>query len=193
MINNSESASYEKCIQLLKEKGIKVVAFDMDQTAVSVHSRGRLRRDGLDSYLNQATHDFRNIVPELHKHGFGLSISTHSDEAEFGGDVQPESHILGSELAQALVDRHFEPAISSAFKIIAYNPRFHPDDSKEENKIKRCHIRKLLEHFKVLPKDIVFLDDVKEITEDCNQTCGVNAILVDAKQGFKISDLLENL
>ena len=134
--SNGNSGVYESCIQLLIDRGVKVVAFDMDQTAVSVHSRGKLRRDQLDDYLNKATNDFRNLVPQLHNQGFGLSIATHSDEAEFGGGVKPASHMLGSELARAVVERHFAPEVASAFHIIAYNPRVQSDGQRDENKIK---------------------------------------------------------
>jgi hypothetical protein len=78
--NNEEV--YLRCLDLLKSEGVKVVAFDMDQTAVSMHSRRRLRRgDPFDDFLGIVSKDFRNLVPLLHEHGFGLSIATHSDES----------------------------------------------------------------------------------------------------------------
>lgn len=184
---------FSQCLALLTQKGIKVVAFDMDQTAVSVHSRGKLKREDLNEFLGHATEDFKLLVPKLYQSGFGLSIATHSDEAEFGGSIQPESHILGSELARALVEKSFPPEIASVFCIIAYNPRARADDKQEDNKIKRYHIRKLVEHFKVLPEEIVFLDDTKNVVDDLNEKCGVKAFIVDPTKGFQISDLLNNI
>ncbi|CAB9501285.1 Inherit from apiNOG: P36-like protein [Seminavis robusta] len=184
----------QQCRNLLKAQGIKVVAFDMDQTAVSIHSRGRLRRgDPLENFLNKATEDFKKLVPFLHRDGFGLSIATHSDEAEFGILVKPETHILGSELARALISKYFPSEIVDSFFLVAYNPRARPDGHKEENKIKRYHIRKLIEHFQVEPHEILFLDDTKKVVEDLNKTCGVKAFLVDEKKGFELSDILDNL
>ena len=184
---------YQQCITRLKQKGIKLVSFDMDQTAVSIHSRGRLLRSELNDFLDKATVDFQKFVPALFRNGFFLSIATHSDEAEFGDSIKPETHILGSELARALVERHFPPDMASAFHIIAYNPRAREDGSKDENKIKRYHVRNLVERFDVSPNEIVFLDDTKNVVDDCINTCGVRAILVDATKGFQISDLLDNL
>lgn len=82
-------------IQVLRQRGFRVVAFDMDLTAVAMHSRGRLRRDKLNHYLEQATSDFVRLIPALFAEGFSLAIATHSDEAEFGNDVKRETHILG--------------------------------------------------------------------------------------------------
>lgn len=189
---NNQQESFHTCIKQLKSSGIKVVAFDMDQTAVSIHSRGKLQRDQLDGFLGHATEDFRTLVPLLHAEGLGLSIATHSDEAEFGPVVKPETHILGSELAGALVKRWFPPKIASSFFVVAYNPRVRPDGHLEENKIKRYHIRKLVDHFQAKPEEIVFLDDTKTVVDDLNQHCGVKAILVDAEKGFQIGDLLDN-
>jgi hypothetical protein len=207
MMNESQDASscisgdnhkkneqvYLRCIDLLKSKGIKVVAFDMDQTAVSMHSRGRLRRgDPLDDFLGKVSNDFRNLVPLLHEHGFGLSIATHSDEAEFGGLIKPETHILGSELASALIQRYFTSELVNTFFIVAYNPRARKDGNQEDNKLKRYHVRKLLQHFQVQPQEIVFFDDTPTVVNDCNR-CGLNAILVDANEGFQASDLLNSM
>ena len=79
----------DKCVALLQQHDIKVVSFDMDLTAVARHSRGRLKRgDDLKEYLSHATDAFQALVPALHQHGFHyLSIASHSDEAEFGGEV----------------------------------------------------------------------------------------------------------
>jgi hypothetical protein len=183
----------DECITLLKRHGIKVVTFDMDLTAVAMHSRGRLRRDELDEYLSHATQAFQALVPVLYKHGFKLSIATHSDEDEFGGKIQPATHILGKELATSLVQRWFSSEIASSFCILAYNPRVHPDDAPEDNKIKRYHVRKLREHFEVKPSEILFFDDTEAVVEDCRDTCGVLAFSVNPQCGFRLQDLINNM
>ena len=192
--NEFNDSDYSSCVARLIALGIRVVAFDMDQTAVSQHSRGRLKREDLNQYLDQATPDFLALVPLLYSRGLKLAIATHSDEAEFGGEVQPETHILGEELARALVQKHFSPQIASAFHLIAYNPRHHGSEGQQEsNRIKRYHMRKLIEYFQVLPHEVLFLDDTKGVVDDCIETCGVKTILVDAAKGFQINDLRDNL
>src|SRR3569832_1535605 len=87
MPTNDASDRIDQAIALLRQHSIKVVTFDMDQTAVAMHSRGRLSRTKLDHYLDLATPDFVQLIPRLHREGFGLCIATHSDEAEFGGFI----------------------------------------------------------------------------------------------------------
>jgi hypothetical protein len=181
------------CVALLKKNGIKIVAFDMDFTAVAEHSRGRLTRSNLDSYLSRTTSAFLELVPTLHDNEFGLAIATHSDEAEFGGPIQPETHILGEELATALVERHFDSTISSSFLIVAYNPRVHPEDDMEENKIKRFHIRKLRQHFRVEANEIIFFDDTFAVVTDCSKNLGVRAVHVNPDNGFCVEDMISYL
>jgi hypothetical protein len=174
---DQDNMSVDKCIDLLKSHKIKLIAFDMDQTAVAMHSRGKLRREELDEYIAKATPAFMKLVPALHAHKLYLAIATHSDEAEFGGEIQPETHILGKELATALVNQAFSEDIASSFFVVAYNPRWHAEGQKEENKIKRYHMKELQRHFEVEAKDILFLDDTPSVVEDCIQTCGVRTRL----------------
>jgi hypothetical protein len=185
--------SIEKCIDLLKSHDIKLIAFDMDQTAVAMHSRGKLRREELDDYVAKTTPAFKELVPALHAHGFYLAIATHSDEAEFREEIQPETHILGKELATALVNQLFSEEIASSFFVVAYNPRWHAEGQEEVNKIKRYHMKELQRHFEVKANDILFLDDTPSVVEDCIQTCGVRTIQIDPERAFQLSDLLENL
>jgi hypothetical protein len=183
----------KECISLLQTKNIQVCVFDMDYTAVVDHSWGRLRRDCMDVYLDRATPDFLALVPLLHEAGIGLAIATHSDAAEYSETVTPETHILGTALAQALVDRHFSTEIAEAFYIIAYNPRVRRV-TDERDLIKRHHMRMIFEHFSVQkPEGIVFFDDIEKTVRDCVDYCKVRAIQVDETVGFQFRDLLDNL
>jgi hypothetical protein len=161
----------------------------MDQTAVAVHSHGRLRREELKEYLSQTTKDFLSLVPALYHAGFQLSIATHSDEAEYSDKIRVESHILGDELARALLQQ-FEPQIASAFFIVAYNPRVR--SSREEDRIKRYHIRAIQQKFGVQASNILFFDDAMDVVADCREL-GVRTVRVDPKMAFRLSDLLEGL
>lgn len=185
--------SAQECVDLLKEKNIRVCVFDMDLTAVAAHSRGRLQRAKLNDYLNQATPDFLALVPLLcQQHEIGVAIATHSDEAEYSATVTPETHILGKDLAQALVRHHFTPQIADQFLIVAYNPRARKV-TDEKDLIKRYHMRQIQQQYKVPPEQIIFFDDLSKTVKDCNEYCKVRAIQVDEKVGFQFSDLLENL
>lgn len=188
-----------------------MVVFDMDLTAVSKHSRGRLERGTqLDDFLSFATVGFKTLVPELFKHGFYLAIATHSDETEFvtgrqASMIHPKTHILGKELAKKLIEKHFSDDIVSSFFIVAYNPRAHhqvevvveeEENNEEENnnKMKRYHFRQIRNHFcDVEPKEIIFFDDTEEIVRDCKEFCNINAFQVDQTFGFRLEDITKNL
>lgn len=80
--------------------------------------------------------------------------------------------------------------MAQAFFITAYNPRVRKA-TEENNLFKRHHMRLIQEHFdQVEPKNILFFDDVVNIVKDCNEYCGVRAVLVDERKGFQLSDLV---
>lgn len=191
-MTTADSAAVHDCITVLHSQNVRVCVFDMDLTAVAVHSRGCLRREDMEAYLQKATPDFLALVPYLHRAGIGLAVATHSDEAEYGGHVQPETHILGTELVRALLDYHFPKTIATAFFVVAYNPRVRkavdPNDL-----IKRHHMRQILKHFDTVPQELVFFDDIEAIVRDCCDYCHVRAIQVDATTGFQYKDILDNM
>jgi len=134
------------------------------------------------------------LVPALHRWGFRLAIATHSDEAEFGGPVGPETHILGSELANALLGECFDPEVASDFFVVAYNPRVRLKDGKDEkdkehNLLKRNHMRRIQQHFGVRADEILFFDDTPSVVKDCTETCGVRTVEVNPRIGFQLSDV----
>jgi beta-phosphoglucomutase-like phosphatase (HAD superfamily) len=94
-----------RCMELLKEHSIQLVVFDMDQTAVAAHSRGRLERSEpeFSTFLNHATPDFLSLIPRLFAANISMAIATHSDAAEYGVidvEVQLETHVLGEDWAR---------------------------------------------------------------------------------------------
>jgi hypothetical protein len=185
----------DEAVAKLRRHGVRIVAFDMDQTAVAMHSRGCLSRDerALGGFLDRASRDFVDLVPRLHQNGVGICIATHSDEAEYGRFVRPATHILGSELASALLSRYFEPEVADSCLVVAYNPRARgTEGTLEENRVKRYHVRRIRSHFGVTsPDQILLLDDLKEVVDDCRAYCGIHAVKVDARTGFRLQDLLE--
>lgn len=199
MSNPEKDADIQTCIQLLHEHSIRVIAFDMDQTAVAVHSRGRLQRtDLLHSFLAKVTRDFERLVPHLHAEGLHLAIATHSDEAEFktgrqAMEIDPATHILGRELAAALLRHCFSDDVATSFFIVAHNPRAHDQMKDPLNCIKRYHMREIQKYFSVKPREILFFDDTEEVVTDCVDHCGVRAILVDKEKGFEVADFIRGL
>lgn len=193
--------SIQTAIALLKQHSIRLVVFDMDQTAVAMHSRGQLRRTDLRDYLEHATPDFRQLVPALHQNGFFLAIATHSDAAEFSENkldqngclVQPETHILGEELVRALLLYHFPQEMANSFGIVAYHPRVHAMGDQPAHRFKRRHMTQLLQQFQVSPEHVLFFDDEPANVVDCNHTCHVKSVQVDSQHGFRLSDLLNAL
>ena len=63
------SRKADQIVQALKEKGVKCVAFDMDQTVVSRHSRGNLRRSKFEWFKGHVTEAFVELVPRLSSAG----------------------------------------------------------------------------------------------------------------------------
>ena len=188
------STPAEECVKRIQNHGIKVCVFDMDQTAVAMHSRGRMKRgNDLLVYMEKATDAFKTLVPLMHKDGIQLAIATHSDEQEYGCIVQPATHILGEELARAMLEHTFTAEVASTFFVVAYNPRVQGTKNDEQNKIKRFHFRKIMEHFEAKPEEILFFDDVKTVVDDCNDHIGIKAIQVDESVGFQYGDLLNGL
>jgi LmbE family N-acetylglucosaminyl deacetylase len=187
----------DEAAEALARLGVRVVAFDMDQTAVAMHSRGCLPRDprALGEYLDRATPDFVDLVPLLRRSGIGVCIATHSDEAEYGGLIRPSTHILGSELASALLDRCFDPKVAQSVLVVAYNPRARGrEGALEENRVKRYYVRQIRSHFGVsaaASDQILLLDDLKEVVDDCRSYCGIRAVQVDPRTGFRLQDVLE--
>jgi predicted HAD superfamily phosphohydrolase YqeG len=64
----------------LQSVGVKVVVFDMDQTLVSQHSRGQMRREGpaLAAFTDNVSRSFIVFSLRLHAAGFKLAVATHS-------------------------------------------------------------------------------------------------------------------
>jgi len=210
-INNqnrdNDKVMLEQCIEVLTAHSIRVVVFDMDLTAVAMHSRGCLPRCDLPLYLQKTTRDFQTLVPWLHQRGFFLAVATHSDEAEFetarqsadpdndgsllpNNPIHPDTHILGHELATRVVEHSFSADIAARFFIVAYNPRARGQTESPLNCLKRYHMREIQQRFGVTAPEILLFDDTPEIIMDCRHHCGVNAVLVNPEQGFRLSDLL---
>ena len=191
-MTTTQPVAVQDCIALLHSQNVRVCVFDMDLTAVAAHSQGCLLRSDMEVYLQKATPDFVALVPHLSATGFGLAVATHSDEAEYGGHVQPATHILGSELVRTLLDYHFPKPIANAIFVVAYNPRVRKV-ADPKDLIKRYHMRQILQHFDTAPEQVVFFDDIEATVRDCCDYSNVRAIQVDESVGFQCKDILDNM
>jgi hypothetical protein len=185
-----------KGVRLLKKHKIRVVVFDMDQTAIAAHSRGTLLRSNFKEFTSRATPAFLQLVMALYNEGsFQIAIATHSDEAEFQNgrhveEVHPLTHIMGFELAtQTLLDC-FSSEVAQSILVVSYNPRARGTMEDPESCVKRYHMRKIKNYFKASFEEMIFFDDTPEIVKDCIDNLGVKAVLVAADTGFQIEDLL---
>jgi hypothetical protein len=194
MINmTTQSDNDAAIIHLLHKHGIKVMIFDMDQTAVACHSQGCLLRSSLHGYLEQSTPAFRHLVPLLHRHGFPLAMATHSDSSEYTDTICPDTHIIGQELAKEVLMHNFDNEIVDSFCIVAYNPKCYADGGNDMNQVKRYHMRVIRNHYNVKCEEMLILDDTKEVIDDCRDHCHVHAVYVDGSVGLRGNDLLDYL
>lgn len=190
------TATMGEGLELLKKHRIRVVVFDMDQTAIAAHSRGTLLRSNVKQFASKATSAFLQLVAALYDDGsFQLAIATHSDEAQFKtgrhvNEINPSTHIMGFELATQMLQKCFPSEVAQSFFVVSYNPRARGTMEDQENCVKRYHMREIRNYFGASSKEIIFFDDTPEVVKDCLENCGVKAVLVDANKGFQIEDLL---
>lgn len=174
-------------VSALHSRGVRVVAFDMDHTITTVHSRSQLHRgEQLQHFISSASHDFALIVGALVEAGIELAVATHSDARDYRGHVQPATHVLGEELVQMLLDATV-PDHAAAFKVVAYNPQSHRDQ-RSENRHKRRHIREIAEHYMVPQHSVLLVDD--DPRNVWSAKGAFPAVQVDERSGVQCQALL---
>ena len=198
MMRPVKEADIEECLHLIRQNKITTVVFDMDQTAVAMHSRGSLARKDVPLFAGKATDGFLRLVPALHAAKIHLAIATHSDQAEYETgnhvhEIDRSTHILGQELATRLLEHCFSPHIASSFFIVAYNPKARGTKQDPLLCMKRFHMREIQKHYGVSSDQILFFDDTEPVVKDCQEYCGVPSVLVDARKGFQLRDLVRFL
>ena len=144
-------------------------------------------------YLDAATPTFRTLAPALHAAGINLAIATHSDEAEFGGAIQKATHILGDELAHAVLRHALPSEVADAFVVFAYNPRARGAEGlRPENLFKRRHLRQIAARCGgggLAYSELCFFDDDARNVRDCHELGVLNSVLVDGRRGLREEDV----
>ena len=131
----------EELVRALAALGVRVVVFDMDQTMVAMHCRGRLLRTDLANFASRATPDFVAAARALAAAGFKLAVATHSDAAEHCAERPLETHIIGKPLAEQVL-RAAVPEIAHLFYIVGYNQRARGNTSADDAG-KKYHIKQI--------------------------------------------------
>ena len=136
-----------------------VVCFDLDQCAVQKHTRGRLLRRDLDSFVSHVSVDFVSAVPALLRLHVRLAIVTHSDLAQHGLLKPRDKFVLGDELVLEVLKRC--PGLSEfahEFFVVAWRPKSRGEEGKTEpGKIR--HMRTCAAFYDVPVERCVLFDD----------------------------------
>lgn len=181
----------QQFVAKLRELGIKMVVFDLDQTACKRHSGGVLPREETQAYIDDIAPDFLTIVPVLAKEGFYLSICTFTDSHyyfEEGGDIRfPKAeYIAGHELVNAFLEKHFDKEIVDKFFNVPYHPGIHDDPEIPNDK--NYHLKKVWQYYKkqnipLAPKECILFDDTRDNVTNAR---GFKAVVVDRGTAFQL-------
>mmetsp|Transcript_11329 Transcript_11329/g.28587 ORF Transcript_11329/g.28587 Transcript_11329/m.28587 type:complete len:325 (+) Transcript_11329:47-1021(+) len=190
----------DEVVEDMQAAGIRCVAFDMDQTMVDRHSRGRLRKSKLDWFASHTTPAFLTLVPKLLEAGIHVAMATASDKAEYRPHAPkvvrttPETHLLGEDLVTPLLQKVL-PEHADRFFMVCYNPRVHgAEGAKLENNGKEVHIRNICNHFDIPAASVILLDDEERnhIAHVRNQS-QFTSIKVDGKYGLQLPKLAKQV
>ena len=80
-------------VRLLQELGCKVAAFDMDNTLVGAHSRGRMTKARVqEDFVAHVSRDFVRVVPAMRVAGIKMAVATWADRVKYRRDVRACPH-----------------------------------------------------------------------------------------------------
>lgn len=177
-------------VEWLLANGIDVVVFDMDMTMGSGHCGPGLAIAKVGDYIAGASPDFVEAALVLSRMpGIRLAVATNSDPAEYDLEGQSrDTHILGPDLARALIQHHCGSDVLARFEImIGHDPDLHKDMTPLLGK--SVHMRKIAEHYGSKFERMILIDDSPSRLENVD---GWQGILVrNPKVGFRFEDCLE--
>ena len=172
---------------------VRVVVWDMDRTMSSSHCGSGLRIRELDDYIGKASSDFVLAARALAKDPrFVLAVATGSDPEEYSLPGQSRAtHILGPDLARALLAVHC-PEAASAFEVmVGFDSRLH--GNRAADKGKRHHMRVIAEHYCVHDTSTMLLiDDSRSSLRSAGD--GWRGVLCGHRPGggFRFADVIGN-
>lgn len=182
-----EAAFSSRCrafIAKLRERGIKVVVWDMDQTMGGGHCGEGILKEQAAEYIAQASPDFVEAVRALHLLDFKLAVATNSDPLEYDLPGQSrETHILGPDLAFALIEYWCKEALSRFEIMVGIDQNLH-DEPKQLGKSR--HMQIIAEHYQVRFEQMLLIDDS---ASNLGSLDGWQGLLVrEPKVGFRFQD-----
>lgn len=148
-----------------------------------------LRREDLEGYLQGRSQDFVEAASAIARlTQIKLAVATGSDPLEYDLPGQDRNtHILGPDLAGALIDRWCPSARSSFEIMVGYDFELHGGDAR--NKGKRHHMRLIAEHYGVRFDQMVLFDDSQGCLENEDGWVGIR---VRDTTGFRFEDAFED-
>mmetsp|Transcript_29088 Transcript_29088/g.73707 ORF Transcript_29088/g.73707 Transcript_29088/m.73707 type:complete len:239 (-) Transcript_29088:46-762(-) len=187
--NPAHSARCQAFIEWLDARNLDVVVFDMDRTMSRGHCGQGLPRDQIQGYLDGRSHDFveaAKALSELGRHR--LAVATGSDPLEYDLPGQGrDTHILGPDLAAALLDRWCPEARAKFEVMVGYDFELHGGNAHDKGK--RYHMRRIAEHYGVEFRQMVLFDDSQGCLENEDGWLGVK---VSDSVGFRFEDCFEH-
>jgi hypothetical protein len=188
-------------LEWVDSKNFDVIVWDMDCTMSAGHCGPGLPLEKLSEYIAHTSEDFITAVNGLagidpdgdelpRKRRVRCAVETGSDPYEYDLQGQSrETHILGPDLATAVIKSRCPQALDLFDIMIGYDCRLHVDeeDGSENNEGKRHHMRVIQKFFNVPFERMVLIDDSRSslVNED-----GWIGVKVDGKAGFKFEHCL---
>ena len=159
--NQNNNIWIQQFITFLKQNNIKCIVFDMDHTMSACHCGAGLPKNELGKYIHAVSADFIALASALAlEPNFHLAVATGSDPFEYSLPNQSKhSHILGPDLAKALINQTCPKYVLHKFQImVGYDYRLHGKIANEKGK--RHHMRKISKFYNNIPfNEMIIIDD----------------------------------
>lgn len=163
-----ETPAVDVFLKWVKDRDIEVIVWDMDCTISAGHCGAGLVKANLSEYIAGTSTDFVAAVTALVAHNeqalrpIRCAVATGSDPKEYDLPGQSkDTHILGPDLATALISEKCPHAMPLFDIMIGYDCRLHTDEHDENINYqgKRHHMRTIQQHFNVPFSKMVLIDD----------------------------------
>eukprot|EP00439_Symbiodinium_sp_Y106_P039165 s2340_g4.t2 len=165
-----------------------VVLIEKDCTMGSGHCGGGIRKEAAAEYIAGASPDFVEALQLLAAEpDIRLAVATNSDPVEYDLPGQSrETHILGPDLAAALIGHWCPQALPKFEAMVGFDPSLpeHADEPMLPGKT--WHMRRIAELTGVPAKKMVLFDDAARNLETDDGWRGV--LVRDGRVGFQFKD-----
>jgi len=101
-MQSQQATVVDVCVERLTQVGIQLVAIDLDQTLLDIHTGGAWAHSAVELVPHVRT-EFRQLVPSLIDNNIKVAICTFSPQTELIGEVL--GHVFGDAIAATIVVR----------------------------------------------------------------------------------------